>query len=208
MSDQVTEATTDTSATSSEGQEATSAAETLLGTGKEDAAASTEAKAEGEQKQEDQQKAEIPEKYEFKAPEGQELDAELVSTFEPIARDLGLTQENAQKLVDLYSSKILPRLQAEQLENWTKTVAGWAETAKADKEYGGEKLTENLAVAKAALDKFGTPELTTILNETKLGDHPELIRFVYRIGKAISEDSVMGSGGGGSEKSAAQVLFG
>jgi hypothetical protein len=67
----------------------------------------------------------------------------------------------------------------------------WANEAKADKELGGEKFDENLAVAKGALKAFGTPELTQLLNESGLGNHPEVLRMFYRAGKAISEDSVL-----------------
>ena len=47
-----------------------------------------------------------PEKYEFKPAEGQELDETALKEFEPIARELNLNQEQAQKFVDLYASKI------------------------------------------------------------------------------------------------------
>ncbi|ECV7263739.1 TPA: peptidase, partial [Salmonella enterica subsp. enterica serovar Strathcona] len=42
-----------------------------------------------------------PEKYAFTAPEGQELDTSALAQFEPVARELNLTQEQAQKLVDV-----------------------------------------------------------------------------------------------------------
>ncbi|EEJ8798826.1 peptidase, partial [Salmonella enterica subsp. enterica] len=38
-----------------------------------------------------------PEKYAFTAPEGQELDTSALAQFEPVARELILTQEQAQK---------------------------------------------------------------------------------------------------------------
>ncbi|MCV5473515.1 peptidase, partial [Escherichia coli] len=43
-----------------------------------------------------------PEKYEFQAAEGVELDADALKDFEPVARELNLTNEQAQKLVDAY----------------------------------------------------------------------------------------------------------
>ena len=69
---------------------------------------------------------------------------------------------------------------------------GWLDQSSSDKEFGGERLDANLAVAKTALDKFGTPELKQLMNQTGLGNHPELIRFFYRAGKAISEDTYVG----------------
>ena len=46
----------------------------------------------------------VPEKYDFKAPEGQSLDAALVERATPIFKELGLTQDAAQKLVDFYNA--------------------------------------------------------------------------------------------------------
>ncbi len=54
-----------------------------------------------------------PEKYAFTAPEGQELDTSALAQFEPVARELNLTQEQAQKLVDVYP-KVLAGVQQQQ----------------------------------------------------------------------------------------------
>ncbi|MDD1107598.1 peptidase, partial [Klebsiella pneumoniae] len=43
-----------------------------------------------------------PEKYEFTAPEGAELDSKAVELFEPVARELGLSNDQAQKLAGLW----------------------------------------------------------------------------------------------------------
>jgi hypothetical protein len=66
-----------------------------------------------------------------------------------------------------------------------KAAAEWAAAAVADKEYGGDMLTDSLVTAKKALDAFGTPELRTLLNDSRLGNHPEVIRFMVRAGKAL-----------------------
>lgn len=148
-----------------------------------------------EQKQEG-----APEKYEFQAGEGVELDAEALKDFEPVARDLNLTNEQAQKLVDAYP-KILAGVQQRQAEAWQKQTEGWAETVKADKEIGGDKLTANLSAAQRALDQFGTPELKEYLDSTGLGNHPALVKAFIKVGKAMSEDKVVTGGheSGGSD---------
>lgn len=148
-----------------------------------------------------------PEKYEFQSGEGQELDQEALKEFEPIARDLNLTNEQAQKLVDVYGSKILAGVQQRQVEAWTKQTEDWAATVKADKEIGGDKLTANLGVAQRAIDTFGSPELKEYLNTTGLGNNPELVRFCVKVGKSMSEDSMVTAGNSG-QRSAADVLYG
>ena len=126
-----------------------------------------------------------PDKYEFKAPEGREFDTETIARFSEVAKELNLTNEAAQSILD----KMGPQLASRQ-ESQIKAIQNqWMQASTADKEFGGEKLIENLSVAKKALDAFGSTELRTLLNESGLGNHPEVIRFMYRAGKAISEDS-------------------
>jgi hypothetical protein len=67
-------------------------------------------------------------------------------------------------------------------------VESWGEAVKTDQEIGGAKLDENLAVARRAVDAFGSPALKELLNTTGLGNHPEVVKAFYKAGKAISED--------------------
>lgn len=151
--------------------------------------------------------SDIPEKYDIKAPEGVTFDTELVGEFEGIAKELGLSQVNAQKVSDI-GAKLAQKLEAKQLDAITQLNSQWVETAKADKEYGGAKLQENLAVAQKALTSFGTPELRDLLEKTGMGNNPEVIRFMYRAGMAISEDKLVTGGAATTvAPSAAQRLF-
>lgn len=126
-----------------------------------------------------------PEKYEFKAPEGKEYDSNLLAAFEAGAKEANLPQDAAQKLLDQMS----PKLQERQAEQITATKQEWFEASKSDKEFGGDKLEVNLGIAKKALDAFGSPELNKLLVSTGLGNHPELIRMMFKAGKALSEDT-------------------
>lgn len=158
------------------------------------------------EKKDDDKPEGAPEKYEFQAAEGVELDTEALKEFEPVARDLNLTNEQAQKLVDAYP-KILAGVQQRQAEAWQQTTEQWAADVKADKEIGGDKLTSNLSAAQRALDQFGTPELKEYLNTTGLGNHPDLVKTFVKIGKAMSEDGMV-TGGNDGQRSAAEVLYG
>lgn len=144
-----------------------------------------------------------PEKYEFTTGEGQELDKEAIAAFEPIARELGLSNEQAQKIVDVYGSTIMPQIAKQQEAAWQKQVTEWAETVKADKELGS---VESIGNAQKAMDQFGTPELKQYLNDSGLGNHPELFRIFSKIGKAMSEDGFVG-GSGENARSSADILF-
>ena len=98
---------------------------------------------------------------------------------------------------------------AERQQTQVKAVQhGWLESARTDKEFGGEKLQENLGIAKKAIDAYASPELKALLNETGLGNHPEVIRFVLKVGKSIKDDGfVAGSPNSASTKSTAEILY-
>lgn len=158
---------------------------------------------EGDQsKQEATPESEVPEKYDFKAPEGMEYDQETINIYAEAAKEAGLSQEKA----DIILGKIAPHLAQQQIKAVEKASAEWVAASRADAEFGGDKLNENMAVAAKAMEKFATPELKTLLNESRLGNNPEVIRLFYRVGKAISEDGFV-SATGAPQTSDARALF-
>lgn len=146
--------------------------------------------------------AQAPEAYEFQAPEGVTLDAAAVEEFSSIAKELGLEQGKAQAIAD-----IAVKMQQRQVEAQAALIESWVEQTKVDKDLGGEKLNENLAIARKALDAFGSPELRDVLNSTGLGNHPEIIRAFYKAGKAISEDRFIPGTPRGAEMDIAKRMF-
>ncbi len=150
----------------------------------------------------------VSENYDFKAPEGVTFDADVLGEFSGVAKELKLSQADAQRVVDV-GAKLSQKWQAQQTSAIEKVTAEWVSAATADKEYGGDKLAESLSVAKKAVQAFGTPELSKLLEESRLGNHPEVIRFMVRAGKAISNDSIVvgGSGVSAKSKSTAEVLY-
>lgn len=126
----------------------------------------------------------------FKLPEGATLEGDDLTAVQGFAKDLNLTQEQAQKLVDRELSvreSVNASLQAEAQSART----AWTEAAKTDTEFGGDKFDENLGLAKTALETFGSPELKTMLEKSGMDNHPEAIRFFYKVGQAISEDKLV-----------------
>jgi hypothetical protein len=186
---------TNGSQASSAPESTTATAEALYGDGQKAtaskdspaAAPATENKATDNKTEPKAEAPKVPEQYEFKAPEGREFDSEVVKNFSEVARELNLTQDAAQKILD----RMGPTLASRQ-ESQVKAIRGeWVASARSDQEFGGDKLAENMAVAKRALDKFGSPELTALLNDSRLGNHPELIRAFHRIGRAIADDTIV-----------------
>ena len=144
-----------------------------------------------------------PEKYEFKAPEGQTYDPQILSAFEAAAKDSNLSQAAAQKLLDTMSPQIAHR----QLDQAIAIRKGWVEQSRTDTEFGGVNLESNLAIAKKGYDKFASPALKTLLDSTGLGSHPDVIRMFVNIGKAISEDTFVGGSAGAGKTNMLDVLY-
>jgi len=145
-----------------------------------------------------------PEKYEFNAPEGTQFDTEVLTAFETAARDLNLPQDKAQSVID----KVAPVMAARQNAAFEAVKTEWGNASKADKEFGGENLDANLAIAKQGMESLFTPEFKQFLESTGLGNHPEMIRGMYRYGKTLAQDSgVRGQQSAGGEQSQAKRLY-
>lgn len=128
--------------------------------------------------------------YEFKMPEGIDLDEDSANEFKAIAKELKLPKDAAQKVVDLAAKREQARAEA-----FVKQVKDWGEAVKADKELGAP---ENLAACRKTIETFGTPELRTMLETSGMGNHPEVVRFVTVISKALSEDKFIAGRDGGN----------
>ena len=148
-----------------------------------------------------------PEKYEdFNLPEGVELNKEVLEQFAPVAKDLNLTQVQAQSIVDL-QTKMVKEKAASQEASWKSINNDWQIAAKSDKEIGGPAFDQSLAQAKTFLTKFGTPELIEALNSTGMGNHPEFIRAFSRAGKAMGEDKLAIGGASTSTRLPEDILY-
>lgn len=131
-----------------------------------------------------------PEQYgDFTMPDGVEVDKAKLEAISPVFKELNLSQEGAQKLVDFYA-KTVAETQNANAEAWKATRETWKVAAKADKEIGGEQYDAQVGLAKKGLAHFGTPELADYLDTYGGGDNPEVIRFLARVGSIVTEDTV------------------
>ena len=129
-----------------------------------------------------------PDTYaDFVLPEGVTLNEALLAEASPLFKELGLNQEQAQKLVDFQAKQVQAGSKS-QVDAFNQLMNDWQTKSKNDKEFGGDKFKENVAVARSAISKFGTPELKQLLEEHGVGNHPEVIRFMVKVGKLTAED--------------------
>lgn len=129
-----------------------------------------------------------PDTYaDFSLPEEMSLDESLMNEALPLFKELGLSQDQAQKLVDFQAKQVQASSQS-QVDAFNQLMDEWREQSQNDSEFGGDKFEENVAVARAAIDKFGSPGLKQLLEEHGVGNHPEVIRFMVKVGKLTAED--------------------
>lgn len=131
------------------------------------------------------------EEIEITVPEGAELDTEVLSGYKEVVKELGLSKEQAQKLVD----KMAPLMASRTVEVVEKQREAWKEESLKDPEIGGEKLEKTLAVAKRGLEAVASPKLRQLLSESGLGNHPEVIKAFAKVGAFVGEDGKIVTGG-------------
>ncbi|RSY83122.1 peptidase [Sphingomonas koreensis] len=156
-----------------------------------------------------------PEKYELTPPEGFEaLDADMLTAAEPVLRDLNLSNEQAQKLVPLMGQAV-QRATEQAQQALTDGAAAqrkeWAEQFEADPEIGGANRKATEAAAARAFDHYGIKPgegVRKLLDESGLGNHPDLIRFVARVGADLAEGSFERGSEVRAEKPAEAKLYG
>ncbi len=157
--------------------------------------------------------------YDFAFPKDFTPDAELTQELRKLAGANKLPQAEAQKLADL-GVKLTQKMQQAQAQAWETAIGDWVDILPKDPEYGGSAFEKNVAIARLAFDdvkmreKFGvelvpiglkqllgdiTPDSPSGLS---LGNHPEVVRFFYRLGKLLANDvPMLGGGSGGNAMS-------
>ena len=123
----------------------------------------------------------VPDKYEFK-----DADAAVVEKATPIFKELGLSQDAAQKLVDFYnaqaaeSTKLVNDMRAE----WRTQMSALPEVA------SNPKATEDMGRAKATIfenDPKGLAAFNEAMDLTGAGDHPAIVKAFLRFASRVNE---------------------
>ena len=134
--------------------------------------------------------------YEF-GDENGELDG-----FREFAHDTGLTQDQANNILKLYGD-----IQEEQEESQQNSLEELRTntTMELQKEWG-KNFDGKMDYAKRAFAQFASPELSQLMDESGMGNHPEMLRVFAKVGELMGEDSlVVGTGLGSSQLSPEQA---
>lgn len=130
----------------------------------------------------------------FQLPDGAEADPELNESFSGLAKELGLSQKAAQKLVD-YKAEV----DQKTLQNWVNHKENLRTEAKKDPVIGGVNYTPAVEAGKKSITHFmkaDAPAFRAMLNHYGVGAHPLMIRYMAAVGKAMGETATIDPGAG------------
>ena len=134
--------------------------------------------------------AEVPEDgvYEFELPEGVEVSDDDKAMWSEQFKELGLSRSQAAKLVELQSKAVGDDNKA-FTDRMAKQQNTHLETAKSDKDIGGDKWDESKRVANLGLKAFGGTALKNLILTSGNGNNPEVIRELMRFGEMVKDDT-------------------
>ena len=146
--------------------------------------------------------------YDFQI-EGMEIDQEALEEAKPIFDELGVTNEQAKALSELYA-KGLQKFQ-DNVDSETETqkqaqAQQWKDSITNDAEIGGKSFKENIQLANQVLDTFGSSEINEAFKDTSIGNNPSIVRLLVRIGKAMQNDKLI-TGQTNSHTDPAKVFY-
>lgn len=153
----------------------------------------------------EQQQNNVPESYTFSDAEGNNLDLapEDAEAFSKVFKDAGLSQEQANKLFNVYMSDIkqlTEQIESERTAQTLEQKKSWMNEVKNDSEMGGQNFETTKANIKAVMNQYGSKELSSYLNESGLAYNPHFVRFISRIGASLGNDSNFINGKGSSQQ--------
>lgn len=133
----------------------------------------------------------VPEAYTFELPDGMPIDQAAVDKFTPAFKEIGLSQDQASKLVGLYAEHVkgLTEQGSEQFDalyeqRFTADIQKRIEqdglALKNDPEIGGAKAAAVHKQVSDFIGEFGTPEFKALHDQYGLGNNPEIVRLIKR----------------------------
>ena len=145
----------------------------------------------------------VPEKYEFKPPadwaeKGYELDDKILTEAEPMLREMGLSQTNAQKLVEFYAKQSMAQYE-EGLAMAKKQNDDWRAEAEAHPDLKGqlgEGKEVNVRIGRL-LNSLGSElekGFRQAMDFTGVGNHPAFIRAFDKLAQRLSEGTSVTGG--------------
>ena len=132
--------------------------------------------------------------YEFdegSIPEGTQKNDDMEKFFRKSMHDAGLSQKQAQAMYKSYND-----FSGQFTEKQANTTSDMEKKWDTDiRQEFGLAYNDQLESAKAAVEEFGSDNLKQYLDESRLGNHPEMIKFAAKIGAELLEKGSQGRAG-------------
>ena len=132
----------------------------------------------------------VGEAHEFTVPEGETASPEMLTAYRQTVRELGLKPEQAQALL----TKMAPAIRQQQEAAVKNARTQLQAEAKADPEFGGDKLKPNLALAKKAILHYHGEEFVQRYDNTGILDDVRFLRGYAKVGRDLSSDAFVSNG--------------
>lgn len=152
---------------------------------------------------------------EIKGVDGLEYAQGELEELKTLCKDHSLDPKAAQAILDwqakfakVADEKRTESLQSEMMEFVRKESEKNRNLVR--KEWGEDPavVAENEAAVARAMRKFSDDGFRKLMNESGLCNHPDVVRFVMKVGKAISDDRfISGRNGGGVKQDLAHRMF-
>ena len=155
----------------------------------------------------------VPEKYDLKIPENMKTDTTLLDKMTPVFKELGLTGEQAQKLVDIYAPYVKGQAEASQKAFKSAMETNFKNFQETERKNTMEKLganaKEDLVFAARTRDRFLSKESQEILNIAGIANNFHFISDLIKIGKQVSEAKLVeGSRITSDARSDGEIIYG
>ena len=142
-----------------------------------------------------------PDGYALTFDKSVSVDADLLNNFRAVAHEAGITQNQAKKLAELYAGHMAGQ-DRKRVDTLRQAVDGWEKEIKESSGFSAQK-----ADAQRALARYGSAELFQVMDETFLGSHPAMFRFMAAVGKALAEPGMGGKSAGSGPLTAEKIFY-
>lgn len=140
-------------------------------------------------------------KYEVKAPEGKQVNEDVVKNFKEMAYKSGLLPKQAQGLMDWYIKNEEGAVASQLAAKEMKTKEGLTNL----KKEWGDGYSKQIAMAELPLKEFGDEDTIKHFKELGITKDPTFIKFMNKVSSLMGEDKLRGQGEGKFGKTPAEL---
>ncbi len=140
---------------------------------------------------------ETPDGYDF----GTEAGDERLNFYRDAVHEIGLTQDQAVNMLKLYAA-----VEQEQSKAANQSNADFAVNSQIElKREWGVNYDSKMDMAQRAFAQFASSDFSKLMDETGIGNHPELLKAFSKIGEMLGDDKLVVGTGRASGMSPAQA---